>query len=203
VPSLRIAATTTLAVLGLMPGWTAGIAASLKGSPNALAFQLQAAKEERLPRITRDREMTRLVAGGVLVPLPENRTIRVDPELKAAYRYVVPWTRKFLLDLAQAHWAEFGKPLQVNSATRTLAYQRRLRGHNVNAAVRSSHLYGATVDLAKRDLSPREVEWLRKRLLALEDSGLVEATEEFQQPCFHIMVLKDYAGRAHPTRAAN
>jgi hypothetical protein len=169
---------------------------SLHGSAAALAFQIRSAELAHLSRIQRDREIARLVRSGRLVPLPENRAISINPSLKPAYRHVVPWTRKFLLDLAEAHWAEFHKPLQVNSATRTVLYQRRLRGRNTNAAAESSHVYGVTIDLAKRDMSPREIDWMRKQLLQRESAGRIEATEEFQQLCFHIMVLKPYQGTA-------
>ncbi len=57
----------------------------------------------------------------------------------------------------------------------------------------SPHLTGATIDIAKKGMSRSEVEWMRRRLLALEDAGKIDAEEEFHQACFHITVYKTYA----------
>ncbi|MDE3189084.1 MAG: hypothetical protein KGM96_16355, partial [Acidobacteriota bacterium] len=109
-----------------------------------------------------------------------------------------PWTATFLTDLARAHQALFHSPLEVSSAVRTVDYQKRLIGVNGNAAaaegdVVSPHVTGATIDIAKHDMSAREIYWLRGRLLALQNEGKLDVEEEFQQACFHITVYKSYA----------
>jgi len=172
---------------------------SLRGSPASQRQQHTEALYEELMKVSGERVLASLVRSGSLVPLPQNRELRVDPKLRSAYRYVVPWTRQFLQDLAAEHYAAFKAPLEVTSAVRTLAYQRRLRTRNANAAAQSSHVYGATVDVAKNRLSANQVAWLRSRLATLEGAGLIEATEEFRQPCFHIMVFKAYAGTGSST----
>ena len=86
----------------------------------------------------------------------------------------------------------------MNSAVRTVAYQRHLLRINGNAApaegdVASPHLTGATIDIAKKGLSPSEVGWMRAYLLPLQAAGKIDVEEEFEQACFHITVYKDYA----------
>ena len=51
---------------------------------------------------------------------------------------------------------------------------------------------GYTVDLAKRDMSPDEVQWMRAWLWPLQQAGKVDVEEEFHQACFHIAVYRAY-----------
>jgi hypothetical protein len=74
-------------------------------------------------------------------------------------------------------------------------FQKKLRRYNKNAApvegeVASSHLSGATVDLARRYMTPKEVRWMEIQLFLLHIRGRVEVMEEHRQLCFHIMVLR-------------
>jgi hypothetical protein len=62
----------------------------------------------------------------------------------------------------------------------------------VSGPTSSSHLGGSTVDITKKGLTKDEIRWMRKALLKLEAQDLVEATEEFRQSVFHIMVYKMY-----------
>jgi hypothetical protein len=101
-------------------------------------------------------------------------------------------------DLARAHQAVFHRPIQVNSAVRTVEYQKRLMRTNGNAAaaegdVVSPHLTGATIDIGKSGLSRRELAWMRQQLLDLQQAGKIDVEEEFEQACFHITVYKSYA----------
>jgi hypothetical protein len=69
---------------------------------------------------------------------------------------------------------------------------------NRNAAdaegdVVSPHLTGATVDIAKSGLSRKEMLWMRNKLLAYQNAGVIDVEEEFHQRCFHITVYKNYA----------
>jgi len=91
----------------------------------------------------------------------------------------------------------------VNSAVRTVEYQRRLIEVNGNAApadgdIASPHLSGATIDIAKKGLSMSEVAWMRGYLLPLQMAGKLDVEEEFYQSCFHISVYKSYAPPALP-----
>jgi hypothetical protein len=151
-----------------------------------------------LERIENESDLEARIADGLLVPVPASGALIVNAELPADHRYCRPWTAKFLADLAQEHDAAFHRPLEVSSAVRTVEYQRRLMEINGNAApavgdLVSPHLTGATVDIAKNGMSRSEIEWMRRRLLALEDAGRIDAEEEFHQACFHITVYKTYA----------
>jgi hypothetical protein len=177
--------------------------ASLKGSTSAMKCQNQEAAKQNLSRIIDDDTLERMKTEKDLVALPVNAHLRIDSGLAPKYRYCRPWTANFLQDLARDYFAKFKQPLQVNSAVRTVARQRELRKTNLNAAradgpVASSHLTGATVDIAKKDCSPEGLKWLREKLLALEKAGMVEATEENQQAVFHVMVYRSY--RALPAK---
>ena len=99
-------------------------------------------------------------------------------------------------------WAARTCPLPLSAAGELRGAHGRLPGHllriNGNAApaegdVASPHLTGATIDIAKKGLSPSEVGWMRAYLLPLEAAGKIDVEEEFQQACFHITVYKDYA----------
>ena len=52
---------------------------------------------------------------------------------------------------------------------------------------------GASVDIAKRGMSRKQLTWTRNYLLGLQNAGLVDAEEEFRQRVFHVTVYKDYA----------
>ena len=56
----------------------------------------------------------------------------------------------------------------------------------------SSHLTGATLDISKKGMSAKQLEWMRRVLGNLRARGYLYAVEEFQQPTFHIMVYKSY-----------
>ena len=108
---------------------------------------------------------------------------------------------------ARAHAARFHRALQVNSAVRTVAYQRRLIEVNGNAApadgdIASPHLSGATIDIAKKGLSTSEIAWMRGYLLPLQLAGKLDVEEEFYQSCFHITVYKSYAPAIPPKTPA-
>ncbi len=173
---------------------------SLKGSPEALLAQNRQANREKLSRLEDEMDLALFRQKNLLVPLPQSKGVRVDPRLDGTYAYVRPWTRRFLVDLGAKSLKRFGRPIQANSGIRTELYQRRLGRRNGNAApVRgpkaSSHLTGSTVDIAKRGMSVGQLRWMRRELLRLERLGLIEATEEFRQPVFHVMVYRHYGAK--------
>lgn len=169
----------------------------LKGSPGAMQRQNEQADAENLSRLT-EKQLETFKKKKLLVPLPKNKGITIDERLPEKYRWCRPWVRRFLIDLGNDFHKKFGNTIQVNSAVRTAEYQAELRGMNGNAASakpgprQSSHLTGATIDVAKRGMSSRELEWMRSRLTVLEKRGFIEATEEHRQRVFHIMVFKKY-----------
>jgi hypothetical protein len=188
----------------------------LRGSLDSLVRQNNRLDAEGLERIEDERDLNARIARKLLVPVPASTGLTVNQNLPSDRRYCRPWTAQFLADLARAHNAAFHKPIEVSSAVRTVAYQKRLMESNGNAApaegdVVSPHLTGAAVDIPKDGFSRAEIAWMRRRLLGLQQAGKIDVEEEFQQSCFHITVYKSYqpahsdgkpAGRPTPVRAA-
>ncbi len=178
--------------------------APLRGSHDVLVHQNIIADVEGLSRIQNDAQIREMLAEQRLVALPISATLRVDPRLPLNRRYCRPWTGKFLTDLAQEHAALFHRPIQVNSAVRTVAFQRHLERINGNAApisgdTASPHLTGQAVDIGKKGMSMREIGWMRAYLGQLQDAGKLDVEEEFQQACFHISVYDTYDPTAIPS----
>jgi hypothetical protein len=175
----------------------------LAGSHESLVRQNQRTEADGLARIEDDAQLNDLRREKALVPVPGSASLHINEGLPMNRRYCRPWTAKFLADLARAHYARFHRSVQVNSAVRTVEYQRRLIGVNGNAApaegdIASPHLSGATIDIAKKGLSMSEVAWMRGYLLPLQMAGKLDVEEEFYQSCFHITVYKSYAPPAAP-----
>ncbi len=169
----------------------------LKGSHEILLHQNQVADSEGLDRIRDDNDLERMRNEHLLVPIPTGNGILVDDRLPVNRRYCRPWTALFLNQLGREYYARFQKPLQVNSAVRTVEFQHHLIHINGNAApadgdTASPHLTGQAIDLAKHGLSMTEIAWLRGYLLPLVQQGKVDVEEEFQQSCFHISVYDKF-----------
>jgi hypothetical protein len=169
----------------------------LRGSHESLVRQNERAEQEGILRVKDDDDLVTLRRQGSLIALPQLASIRVDSRLPANRRYCRVWTGEFLTDLARVHYERFHKPLQINSAVRTVEYQRHLLHINGNAApaegdVASPHLTGQAVDIAKKGLTSSEVAWMRAYLLPLQIAGKIDVEEEFKQSCFHISVYRTY-----------
>jgi hypothetical protein len=178
----------------------------LRGSLESLVRQNQRDEAEGLVRIEDDAQLDQLEASREIVPVPASYSLRVNPDLPLNRRYCRPWTANFLSDLARSHYVRFHRAFQVNSAVRTVAFQRALLEINGNAApadgdIASPHLTGAAVDIGKKGMSLSELSWMRAWLLPLETAGKIDVEEEFYQSCFHITVYRGYAPLA-PTRPA-
>ena len=172
--------------------------APLVGSRESLVRQNERTEADGLTRIEDDAQLNQLRREKALVPVPVSASLRINEGLPVNRRYTRPWTAKFLTDLARAHYARFHRSVQVNSAVRTVEYQRHLIEVNGNAApaegdIASPHLSGATIDIAKKGLSASEVAWMRGYLYPLQLAGKLDVEEEFYQSCFHITVYKSYA----------
>ncbi|HZR55530.1 MAG TPA: DUF5715 family protein [Terriglobales bacterium] len=151
-----------------------------------------------LPRIQDDAELEELKASGDLVPIVAGQTIRIDPRLDPERRYCRPWTLEFVQDLSEAYYNEFHDQIQVNSAVRTVQVQKKLRRHNRNAApetgdTASSHLAGITVDLQRRGMTKKEIQWVEQYMLPMKNLGLLEPEEERHQWVFHVAVSGRYS----------
>lgn len=177
--------------------------AALRGSLESLQRQNSRLDAEGLQRVEDDRDLEYRIAHKLLVPLPASENLTVNPKLPQERRYCRPWTAQFLTDLARMHEAVFHRPLRVDSAVRTVKYQRRLVSINANAApaegaIASPHETGATIDIGKRGMTWREIGWMRRYLLKLQDAGFIDVEEEFYQACFHITVYDTYGRRMQP-----
>lgn len=168
----------------------------LRGSYESMLRQNEEIDRLELPRIADEVELAELEARHDLVPVEETEGVHVAIR-EASHRYCRPWTHTFLQDLGEAYYQEFGQPIQVNSAVRTVEYQRKLRRHNGNAApetgeIASSHLGGLTVDINRRGLTRQQHKFIEDYLVHLREEGIIEVAEERRQPVFHIMVSDRY-----------
>lgn len=175
----------------------------LRGSRASLLRQNEKDAAEGLVRIEDDEQLNEMRADRELVAVPAGASLRVNPDLPSNRRYCRPWTAQFLSDVARVHYARFHRPLQVNSAVRTVAFQRALMGVNGNAAaadgdLASPHLTGAAVDIGKKGLTLQEIAWMRAWLLPLQQAGKIDVEEEFYQACFHVTVYSTYQTPLEP-----
>jgi Family of unknown function (DUF5715) len=169
----------------------------LRGSYASLERQNEKTENDNLERIEDDDDLADRITRNMLVPVPASASLTINGNLPENYRYCRPWTAHFLTDLARVHSVAFHRPLEVSSAVRTVEYQKRLMETNGNATaaegeIASPHLTGATIDIVKQGMSRQEMGWMRSHLLRLQQAGMIDVEEEFQQACFHITVYKSY-----------
>ena len=169
-----------------------------RGTHEALVRENEQLDMLQLPRIENDDQLLLLEQSEELVPLRESNYLSVAQNLAETRRYCRPWTRDFVEDFSQDFYKEFHRPIQVTSAVRTVQQQHKLRRHNRNAApelgdTASTHLTGVTVDILKRGLTRKEMQWVNAYFLPLHEQGLIEPVEERRQPVFHIMVSDQYS----------
>ncbi|MBL8030593.1 MAG: hypothetical protein JNN11_05090 [Candidatus Doudnabacteria bacterium] len=161
--------------------------------------------EERLNKYTQHKTPVERRKNPKLVPLPENDFVMIDPSLPAFRRYCLPEVAKFLNDLGMAskNFNSKFEPIMVTSAVRPESVQKALSKKNGNAARNSVHPTGAVVDFVYNALpkgpytvyngmSQTQLDWTAQYLIDLEKQNKLEATQERQMPCFHVMVFKKY-----------
>lgn len=175
----------------------ASFVSPLRGSRASLVRQNERDAAEGLIRIQDQAQLLDLESAGDLVPIPESVALRVNPSLPPERRYCRPWTARFLAALARSHYARFHRPIEIDSAVRTVSFQRQLEQINGNAApaegdIASPHLTGAAIDIGKKRMSFSERSWMRGWLLPIQTAGKIDVEEEFHQACFHIDVYRSY-----------
>ena len=177
-PTAAVAAAATGFALALALTPATSDAQSLRGSVRSVNRMYRQALREDLHFYETPRGVRNAVRKDIFVPLPRNRNVTVGP---VRYPYVRPTTRTFVTRLGAQYRAACGEQLVVTSAVRPATRQPS------NATERSVHPTGMAVDLRK----PRGkcLRWLRSTLLELEDSGVIEATEEYGPPHFHVAVF--------------
>src|SRR3954466_14745968 len=168
-----------------------------KGSHEMLVKQNEIIDQLELPRIADEDELELVIENEELVQLKESSALKIAANLKETRRYCKPWTRDFVQDFSQAFYDEFKKPIQVNSAVRTVQQQKKLRRHNRNAGpiegeTASTHLAGISLDISKRGLTVKQHKWVEQYFLPLKDKGLIDPIEERRQPVFHVVVFDRY-----------
>lgn len=168
-----------------------------RGSHEMLVSENVKLDAMELPRIEDDDQLELLEDSEDLVRIDESRSLKVAGNLLANRRYCRPWTRDFAEDFGEAFYAEFHKPIQINSAVRTAEQQKKLRRHNRNAAPEagetvSTHLTGVTLDISKRGLTRKQHEWINQYFLPIRNAGMIDPIEERRQPVFHVVVFEGY-----------
>ena len=162
-----------------------------------LLSQNTAIDEMGLPRLQDDKALKLAVNDDDLVPITENKYVRISPKLESKRRYCRPWVNAFLQELGQAYYEQFEEPIQVNSAVRTIRTQIKLLRWNHNAApahgeTASAHLAGVAADLQRRCLTRAQIHFIQNWLLRYVKLNMVIVEEELKQPCFHVVVTGDY-----------
>ncbi|PYY22474.1 MAG: hypothetical protein DMG62_13510 [Acidobacteria bacterium] len=173
------------------------VAPELRGSRDSLLKQNSEIDQAGLMRIEDDAQLEQLEERGVLVPIVSSEYLTVNPYLKENRRYARPWAVQFVDDISREFHQQFGRPLQVTSAVRTVEQQWHLMRFNHNAApaegeVASSHLAGTTVDIGKRGLTRKQHKWVANYLARMKEQDVIEPEEERRQACFHVMVSQRY-----------
>lgn len=180
-----------LAGLALVAGPTRTAAQTLRGSQESVDETYDYAKDKGLTFHRTGRTVRRAAAEGELVRLSGSRDYRVKG---IQYPYVLPSTRSFVQRLAVQYRDACDEAMTVTSAVRPSTRQPR------NAVAKSVHPTGLAIDLRKPRGRCRD--WLRDRLLDLETAGVVDATEEFNPPHFHVVVYGEPTRHAGLTPAA-
>jgi hypothetical protein len=154
-------------------------AQSLRGSRTSVDRMHRHAKADGLYFYQTAAGVRRAGLRGVLVRLKPNANFALH---KVAFPYVRAATRTFVQRLAAQYRRACGERLVVTSAARPAKSQPW------NASKRSVHPTGAAIDLRKPE--GKCLTWLRGTLLALEKARVLEATEEYGPPHFHVAVYQ-------------
>lgn len=103
-----------------------------------------------------------------------------------------------LLELADAYYKKFNRPLRVTSLTRSMDYQISLNRTNPNSfVVRGEgslppHTSGCAFDLARKHMGVDEQNFLMEKLAQMERDRKLDALIEYgANACFHIFIYHD------------
>ena len=165
---------TALSALAAAPS----AAQSLSGSTASINRMYRHARAEKLSFYETPGGVRRAVDAGRLERLTPDSNFTLHA---VGYPFVRTTTHTFVERLGAQYRAACGEPMEVTSAVRPATRQP------ANSAARSVHPTGMAVDLHKpEDAKCRR--WLRETLIELEGRGVIEATEEFAPPHFHVAV---------------
>ncbi len=195
---MRITALPIIAgFLLLGSGLMAGTGRSVLAEDSSQTIENSRTDSYHLSRMRNHAMIRRFYRAGYLVRVPLRTPSYYLHGVPAMYRYLRPWSKLFLDRLSAQFHARFRQRLRITSLVWTVEFQLRLTRTNRNAAdargpYRSSHLTGATFDISKRFMSFRARQWIRRVLFSLRQAGYLDAIEEFQEPCFHVMIYPPY-----------
>jgi len=176
---LRFPATLlAFVLLGANPRGAA--AQSLRGSMASVERMYDKAVSDGLTFYETSNDVRWAAARGELVQLRSDHGYEMHC---VAFPFVRPATLTFVERLAENYDRTCGEPLVVTSGVRPETRQPS------NSSQRSVHPTGMAVDL--RRPTGRCLTWLRRQLLSLEGTGVVEATEEHHPAHFHVAVFAD------------
>lgn len=106
--------------------------------------------------------------------------------------------KPILLEIADAYYKQFNRPLRVTSLTRSMDYQILLNATNANSfKVRGEgslppHTSGCAFDLARKHMDVDEQNFLMQKLAEMERAGKLDALIEYgANACFHIFIYYD------------
>ncbi len=166
---------------------------------NAYSQEIQNDRADayHLSRMQNRAMIWRFYRAGYLDAVPIRTSYYYLDGIAPPYRFLRPWTKLFLDRLSEEYFERFRQPLRVTSLIRSVGEQLRLARWDPNAAEatgpdRSAHLTGAALDISKRFMSWQGEEWMRRVLFHLRQEGFLYAIEEFEEPCFHVMVYPNY-----------
>ncbi len=168
--------------------------ANLDGSEESLAYQNARADNACIPVIHDVKELAEYKKSHALVSLATYSQFKKDRRLGAEWYWARQEVADFLIFLDKQYQLEFHKKFIINSAVRTIEKQHALARYNKNAVPTegdraSLHIRGMAVDIAKRGMTKKELQWMRIKLLFYEDNCFIDATEEDHQAVFHIVVF--------------
>jgi LysM repeat protein len=179
---IRFRSSATLLALVALSGLSrVGTAQSLRGSMASVDRMYDHAVQDGLTFYETTNAVHWAAARGELVQLHSDHGYAMR---RVAFPYVRPATLTFVERLADDYERVCDEPLVVTSGVRPESRQPS------NSSHRSVHPTGMAVDLHK-PTNGRCLTWLRRELLALEGTGVIEATEEHHPAHFHVAVFAD------------
>lgn len=154
---------------------------------------IAAAKKNGCGFIDSKAKLDKLKQKGKLVEVISSKDFFIQ-HLTHSCPFLVPKAKLVLHQLGKKFVQETGCRFVVTSLTRTLAQQKSLGGNNVNAAKKSAHCYGTTVDISyiqfegqpRAAVNPEQA--LEQLLVAARGRGEVLVVKEQRQKCFHITI---------------
>lgn len=106
--------------------------------------------------------------------------------------------KPILEEFAKAYQQKFNRPLRITSLTRSMEYQISLNGNNPNSfkvggeGSRPPHTSGCAFDLARKQMTTEEQNFMIEEFAKLENRGVLDALIEYNaNACFHIFIYPD------------